>query len=70
VRCIRYETKPFHVFLFFVFYIVFYVYNKGFKDILVHHAYRGTSRPMEMSALGHHGDSHVAVEHGVAVGGL
>jgi hypothetical protein len=58
-------------FCFFFFFIYFfYLYNEGSKNILFHHADRGTSRPVEMSALGHHGDAQVAVEHDIVVGGL
>jgi len=39
-------------------------------DVLFHHADRGETHPMEMPTLGHHGGTHMAVEHEVVVGGL
>jgi hypothetical protein len=47
--------------MYFLFYILyyFYVYKEGSKDVLFHHADRGTSRPTEMSTLGHRGDVQI-----------
>jgi hypothetical protein len=55
----------------YFFYIVLYLYNEESKNILFHHADKGASCAMEMPALGRHrGDTHVASEHHVVVGGI
>jgi hypothetical protein len=47
------------------------VYTEGFLTYaLFHHVDRGATHLKEMSKLGHQGDTHIAVENDVEMGGI
>jgi hypothetical protein len=66
------STKPNLVMCFFILkFILFLCVQRGVLiDVVFHHADRGASSPAEMSALGHHRDVQIVVEHEVPVEGL
>jgi hypothetical protein len=65
------STKPNLVIYFFILkFILFLCVQRGVLiDVVFHHAKRGASCPAEMSALGHHREVQIVVEHEVVVGG-
>jgi len=70
VGCVRYKTKPCYV-IFFLYVILFLMCTmRDLKMFLFPHVDIGASYLTEMPTLGHRGDTHVVMEHKVAVGGL